>query len=263
MLQIRSQIENTSILDAAHQETLLMTIVLPSPDEEEKELILQGRSEGAEGYMGPPTTGHMPTGSTGGGYFGERFRTTSTGNRSVIPQTLYNDMRSRVVSTQGKNLRQWLCSNLTSQHVWFFISGFFLFWIFFIQTWVDYAFGEMWRALLMELLCLASVLICMMEADTQFIRMQIQERLYNYYQFLSTIEGRTWFYTFLCFLAVGKFTLFDTMAVIGGLILFMLTLTRFLLYQWSETCIDDVVVLLSDSKKIRYDLFHDVDALIF
>ena len=175
------------------------------------------------------------------------------GNRGTLPQMRYNESRARIATVQGKNLRQWLFSNLGSQHVWFFISGFFLFWIFFIQTWVDYAFGEMWRALLMELLCLASVLICMMEADTQFIRMQIQERLYNYYQFLSTIEGRTWFYTFLCFLAFGKLSVFDIMAIVGGILLLLLTLTRFLLYQWSETCIDDVVVLLHDSEKIRYD----------
>ena len=266
--QIRSQIENAVILDAAHQETLLMTIVLPTIDEEEKEMVFQRRltgnnnnnNEGTEGYTstngggGIGTTGTASFGGTTS--FGERYRTASNvGTLNVEMQSMYNDIRSRVVSTQSKNLREWLFSNLTSQHVWFFISGFVLFWIFFIQTWVDYAYGAMWRALLMELLCLASLLICMMEADTQFIRMQIQERLYNYYQFLSTIKGRTYFYTFLCFCAFGRFSIYDIMAVFGGIILLLLTLTRFLLYQWSETCIDDFVVLLHDSSLIRYIIY--------
>jgi len=162
------------------------------------------------------------------------------------------------VVAQGKNLKSWLFSNLGSQHVWFFMFGFVLFWIFFIQTWVDYAYGEMWRAMLMELLCLASILMMLMEADTEFIRMQLQERLYNYYQFLGTIEGRTAFYTILCFLAFGKFTVYDAMAIIGGQILFLLTITRWVLYRLSETAIDDFVITLSDSALIRAK-FHELD----
>eukprot|EP01084_Bolivina_argentea_P110524 197320_1 len=263
--QIRSQIENTIYLDSAHQETLLMTLVLPSEAEENKFNI-----SSVEGMI-------QQTGSTGGGNttsFGERYRGSmgyDDGNNIKYQQYT---MRARVASLQGKNLREWLFSNLNSQHVWFFISGFFLFWIFFIQTWVDYAFGEMWRALLMELLCLASLLMMMMEADTEFIRMTIQERLYNYYQFLSTVEGRTYFYTFLCFLAFGKFTIYDIMAIIGGCILLLLTVTRFILYQWSETCIDDFIITLRDSTKIRkifkkldedadgYLLLKDIDNMV-
>jgi len=247
--QIRSQIENTLLMDEAHQEQLLMTVTLPSVNEEEKEMEAHRPRMGSEveGMVTGPS-GYYPKGSTGGSYGGEKM----PGMDRV------GSVTDLVVSTQSKSLRVWLFKNCGSQHVWFFIAGFFLFWTFFIQTWVDYAFGEMWRALLMELLCLASILICMMEADTQFIRMQIQERLYNYYQFLSTVEGRTWFYTFLCFLAFGKLTIYDVMAVFGGLILLSLTLTRFMLYQWSESCIDDFVITLHDSSLMR-EAFKKLD----
>ena len=239
-VQLQSRIDEAMNAGVAAQETLLMTVVLPAEEEEEKEVRHRGTDSNVEGYMG--STGNnfrsqSAMSTAGGNYFGEnRKRTLSLEQQ--------NKLRARVMSMQAIDLKQWIFNNLSSQHVWFFIAGFTLFWIFFIQTWVDYAYGQMWRAVLMELLCLSSILICTMEAETEFIKMQIHERLYNYYQFLATVEGRTWFYAFLCFLAVGKFTIYDMMAVIGGLILFGLTLTRFILYTWSETCIDDFCIQL-------------------
>eukprot|EP01084_Bolivina_argentea_P136318 240079_1 len=239
--QIRSQIENTILLDAAHQETLLMTIVLPTEEEEEQ----RQRQKLTEMEEQEQKQTHHTTNST----HGERYRNTNT----------FTEEEYRMPRAQTKNLTQWICSNLLSQHVWFFIAGFCLFWIFFVQTWVDYAYGDIWRALLMELLCLASILIMMMESDTEFIRLRIQERLYNYYQFLAHVEGRTWFYLFLCFCAFGKLTIYDLMAIIGGGILFLLTVIRFALYHWSETCIDDFVITLHDSQVIRAK-FKELDA---
>ena len=177
-------------LEPEQQDGLLMSLTLPvlNEEEEQKEARISMRPQGGgemEGYLGG-TGAHTATGTA----FGERYRRSygHDGDATVDVQR-FNSNRSKVVSVQSKNLRQWLFHNLSSQHVWFFIAAFFLFWIFFFQIWVDFAYGKMWRAVLMELLCLAAVLMMMMEADTEFIRLQIQERLYNYYQFLSTIEG--------------------------------------------------------------------------
>eukprot|EP01083_Nonionella_stella_P046887 125553_1 len=64
------------------------------------------------------------------------------------------------------------------------------------------------------------------------------------------------------------------MAIIGVCILLLLTVTRFILYQWSETCIDDFIITLRDSTKIRkifkkldedadgYLLLKDIDNMV-
>ena len=184
--------DNAKSLEPAQQDMVLMSLSLPvlNEEEERKEARISMRPQSggeAEGYLGGTgPMGHTATGTA----FGERYRRSygHDGDATVDIQR-FNSNRSKVVSVQSRNLREWLFHSLSSQHVWFFIAAFFLFWIFFFQIWVDFAYGKMWRAVLMEFLCLAAVLMMMMEADTEFIRLQIQERLYNYYQFLSTIEG--------------------------------------------------------------------------
>ena len=77
--------------------------------------------------------------------------------------------------------------------------------------------------------------------------------------FLHVFSGRTGFYTILCFLAFGEFSMIDAGAVVGGMILMVLTVTRFVLYQLSETCIDDYIITWAhDAQQIR-NKFHGLD----
>eukprot|EP01084_Bolivina_argentea_P121592 215479_1 len=128
----------------------------------------------------------------------------------------------------------WIRTNYYSQHVWFFIAGTLLFCLYFIQIWVNFALGEVWTAVLMELLCVTSVIICIVEIKIDSIRFGFQKPLYNSYQFLNTVEGRTLFYAFISFLSFSTFTSYHAMSIIGGFILMLLTLTRFVVFYRSK-----------------------------
>ena len=153
---------------------------------------------GGLGYGSPMgmTPGENVGGTTTTGLYGE----IGLANASGVMQS---SAAKKLAQMQAKNIFEWLKHNKGSSHVWFFMVGFVMIITFFFQIWIDYAYGEIWRAILMELLTLVGVLICVMEADTPFIRSNIQSRLYKYYQFLSQIQGRTLFYAFVSFCAFG------------------------------------------------------------
>jgi len=140
----------------------------------------------------------------------------------------------------------------------FFFVGVIIIVAFSIQIWIDYSYGQIWRAILMELLALNGALICVMEADTQFIRANIQSRLYAYYQFLAGIKGRTVYYAFIAFLSFGSFTRYDSLAIFGGMLLLLLTLIRFLLYLYSDRRLANMVFPMIDSSYAR-ERFREVD----
>jgi len=110
----------------------------------------------------------------------------------------------------------------------------------------------------MELLALNGALICAMEADTQFIRANIQSRLYAYYQFLAGIKGRTVYYAFISFLSFGSFVYYDGLAIFCGMLLLVLTAIRFALYEYSDRRLANMVFPMLDSSYAR-DRFREVD----
>lgn len=199
-------IESALTLGASNQETILLEVKLPEAAVQRMSVADGdgGAPGGGLGYGGPMNmnmTPGMQTGGTTSGLYGEI-------GLAAAASAMNGNAARKLAEMESKNLLEWLRNNKGSSHVWFFLTGMFMLFTFFLQIWIDFAFGDMWRAILMELLTLVSVLVCVMEADTPFIRTNVQSRLYKYYQFLSKIEGRTIFYVFICFCAFGQVCLF-------------------------------------------------------
>ena len=196
-------IESALTLGASNQETILLEVKLPEAAVQRMSIPDGdgGQPGGGLGYGNgmnvSGTPGMMTTGGTTSGLYGEM-------TLAAAANSLHGNAAKKLAQMESKNILEWVRNNLGSSHVWFFLTGLFMMFAFFLQIWIDFAYGDMWRAILMELLTLTSVLVCVMEADTPFIRANVQSRLYNYYQFLSKIEGRTIFYGFICFCAFGQ-----------------------------------------------------------
>jgi len=91
----------------------------------------------------------------------------------------------------------------------------------------------------------------LLEADTSFIRNNIQSKVYGYYQFLRHVRGRTVFYCIIVFLAFGEFATRDFAALSAGFVLLLLTLLRLYYYRQSTHKFDAFVKDMTDSDFAR------------
>jgi len=110
----------------------------------------------------------------------------------------------------------------------------------------------------MQGLFLLGILISLLEADTQFIRSNIQSRIFGYYQFLSGLRGRNIFYAIIAFMSFSRLEIFSALALIAGVILTFFTLIRLILFDKSNDMLNELGNLVHDEASAR-DKFKSID----
>merc|ERR1711879_701415 len=87
-----------------------------------------------------------------------------------------------ILEVEIKRILRWIWGNPTSLRVWLFISAFTLFIGAFLQIWIDFSLARIWRAFLMEFVCVLALLIMGLEAQTPFLQACVKkpiERQFN------------------------------------------------------------------------------------